>query len=56
MPAKTKTDNNRPTPEEAREVLVQDQQANLQACRDEIDAVLDACRISRSNINLGREG
>ena len=44
----TKTaDNHRPTSEEAREVLMQEQQANLQACRQEIDAVLEKhnCRL-----------
>jgi len=50
MPTKTKTDNNRPTPEEAREVLAQSQKDNLQACREEVDAVLEQhnCRLDVS--------
>ena len=36
--------------EDAREVLAQDQQANLQACREEVDAVLEKhnCRLEAS--------
>lgn len=45
-----KTDNHRPTPEEAREVLAQTQQEQVQACRQEIDAVLEKhnCRLDAS--------
>ena len=50
MATVTKGDNHKPTLKEAREVLAQSQQEQVEACRQEIDAVLEKhnCRLDAS--------